>query len=164
MSAKVSISQHFKRLLDFSGREDRASFWPYAAVAFGIVMVVNMIAFAPIIIDATSNTERATLVSSTWIAVYLAAMFGTSFVLYSAAIVRRLRDAGRSIIWALLPLPFIIYSSIQMPRVMGSAGNADQDTILFTSVFASSLFYNISLLILIVMLTLASKPDRYAEF
>ena len=47
MSASVSLTDHFKRLFEFRGREDRASFWPYAAVAFIITMVVGMIIFVP---------------------------------------------------------------------------------------------------------------------
>lgn len=34
MPATVTIGGHFKRLFDFAGRENRASFWPYAALAF----------------------------------------------------------------------------------------------------------------------------------
>ena len=51
------------------------------------------------------------------VALYLAVTFGLAILLYAAAVVRRLRDRGKSGFWGLMPLPFILYSSIQMPRL-----------------------------------------------
>ncbi|WP_404710864.1 hypothetical protein [Sphingomonas sp. MMS24-J13] len=47
MPASVSLFEHFKKLFDFGGREDRASFWPYAAVALIIIMVAGATIFGP---------------------------------------------------------------------------------------------------------------------
>jgi uncharacterized membrane protein YhaH (DUF805 family) len=186
LTAKVSISAHFKRLLDFTGREDRSSFWPYAAVVFGIVMVVSMVIMVPMIMqfmdasreiaaegakrayvdrgDGTfilaESSQRPDPFSTTFIASYLGITFGLSLLLHGAAIVRRLRDAGRSVFWSLLPIPFIIYSSIQMPRLFGRVGERTiENQALFFSVFISNGLYNIALIILIVLLAQKSKIE-----
>ena len=52
MSEDLSIRNHFKRLFDFRGRENRASFWPYAAVAFIIIVVAGMVIFVPMMVPS----------------------------------------------------------------------------------------------------------------
>lgn len=189
MSASVSLWEHFTGLFDFGSREDRASFWPYAAVAFIIIMAVSMVIFVPIMDSAmhgmqhfaAQHPDEATLASEpghysisvhgnqpqfvpgSAIALYLAVTFGLAILLYAAAVVRRLHDRGKSGAWGLMPLPFIIYSSIQMPRVFASVGTGAQpDTTLFFSIFFSNLLYIITLIWLIVLLAgpSASAPNR----
>jgi uncharacterized membrane protein YhaH (DUF805 family) len=87
------------------------------------------------------------------IVLYLAVTFGLAIVLYAAAVVRRLRDRGKSGFWGLMPLPFILYSSIQMPTMLSSVGSSPQpDVFLFFSIFLSNLLYIITLICLIVLL------------
>jgi uncharacterized membrane protein YhaH (DUF805 family) len=65
-----------------------------------------------------------------------------------------------------MPLPFIIYSSIQMPRMFASVGTATQPhMMLFFSIFLSNLFYIITLIWLIVLLAAPSEsgPNRYSR-
>lgn len=179
MHGTVTIREHFVRLFDFSGRENRASFWPFAAVAFLTVMIVGMIIFVPIMASAMTqmqqfaveNPDQAVVAAGPGhysitvrgnhpelfpaksIALYLGVSFGLAVLLYAAAVVRRLRDRGKSEFWGLLPMPFIIYSSIQMPRVFSSiGGSAEADMTLFLSVFFSNLLYMFALVWLIVLL------------
>lgn len=185
MASTVTVRQHFSRLLDFSGREDRASFWPYAAVAFLILMIIGMLVFIPILLSAfhsmqqfaVQNPDQVTTVHTTdtysvsvhgdhpaflraeEIVLYLATTFGSAILLYAAAVVRRLRDTGRSGAWGLLPLPFILYSSVQMPRMFAGIGSGTEpDMTLFFSIFVSNLFYLVSLVGLIVLLAARSRP------
>jgi uncharacterized membrane protein YhaH (DUF805 family) len=191
MSATVTIWDHFKRLFDFSGREDRASFWPYAAVAFIIIMIVGMTVFVPMTGRsmyamqqfAAQHPDQATVTSGPGhysisvqgnhpefmptgsVALYLAVTFGLSILLYAAAVVRRLHDRGKSGFWGLMPLPFIIYSSVQMPRMFATVGAANQpDMTLFFSIFFSNLLYIVTLIWLIVLLASPSDPapNRYS--
>ena len=191
MSATVSLTEHFKRLFDFGGREDRASFWPYAAVAFIITMVAGMIIFVPMMSRsmhamqqfAAQHPDQATITSGPGqysisvqgnhpefmpagsMALFLAVTFGLAILLYAAAVVRRLHDRGKSGFWGLMPLPFIIYSSVQMPRVFASVGTGTQpDMTLFFSIFLSNLFYIITLISLILLLAGPSgpAPNRYS--
>lgn len=187
MSMSVGIWEHFRRLFGFKGREDRASFWPYAALAFVIIMVAGMAIFIPMMERsmramqeyAAQNPDQSTVVSgpgqysisvhgnhpefvpTTSIAAYLAVSFGLAVLLYAAAVVRRLHDRGKSGFWGLMPLPFILYSSVMMPRMFASAGTTDQpNTTLFYSIFFSNLFYIIALIALIVLLAGRSDPQE----
>lgn len=190
--AKVGLWDHFGRLLDFSGREDRASFWPYAGVVFGIIMVAGMAIFIPMMSRsmramqeyAAEHPEQATVTSGPGhysisveghhpeffdagsMATYLGVTFGLAILLYSAAVVRRLHDRGKSGAWGLMPLPFILYSSIMMPRMFGSfSGEAQSEMGLFFSVFLSNMLYIATLIFLIVILAGSSDPEanRYDE-
>ena len=183
MSASVSLTDHFKRLFDFAGREDRASFWPYAAVAFIIIMVAGSIIFIPMMIGsltamqqfAAQHPDQATITSGPGqysisiqgnhpefmpaesMALFLGVTFGLAILLYAAAVVRRLHDRGKSGWWGLMPLPFVIYSSVQMPRAFGAAGDLPGMT-LFFSIFLSNLVYIVTLIWLIVLLAGPSEP------
>src|SRR6476620_763107 len=183
MSASVSLSDHFKRLFDFEGREDRASFWPYAAVAFIITMIAGMTILVPMMLRsvdamqqfAVQHPDQATITSGPGLysisvqgdqpefmpadsmALFLAVTFGVAILLYAAAVVRRLHDRGKSGFWGLMPLPFIIYSSVQMPRAFGATGD-QLDMTLFFSIFLSNLFYIVTLVWLIVLLAGPSEP------
>lgn len=191
MSVSVSLLDHFKKLFDFTGREDRASFWPYAAIAFIITMVAGMIIFVPMMSRslqamqqfAAQHPDQATVTSGLGqysisiqgnhpefmpagsLALFLALAFSSAILLYAAAVVRRLHDRGKSGFWGLMPLPFIIYPSVQMPRVFASVGTGAQpDMTVFFSIFLSNLFYIVTLIWLIVLLAGPSEPapNRYS--
>lgn len=179
MSATVSVWEHFKRLFDFTGREDRTSFWPYAALAFAIVTAAGAMIFVPMMIRtmqamqqfAAQHPDQATVTSGPGqysisvqgnhpefmpagsMALFLAVSFGLAILLYAAAVVRRLRDRGKSGLWGLMPLPFIAYSSIQMPKMFASVGTGVQpDMAVFFSIFFSNFLYIVTLLWLIALL------------
>lgn len=185
MSVTVTLGEHFKRLFDFTGREDRASFWPYAAAAFIIIMAAGMIIFVPMMSHAigemqqfaAQHPDQSTVTSGPGqysisvqgnhpefmparsVALFLAVIFGLAILLYAAAVVRRLRDRGKSGSWGLMPLPFILYSSIMMPRFFASVGvEAGFNVTLFFSIFFSNLLYMITLVWLIILLTGQSEP------
>lgn len=187
MSATVKLWVHFPRLLDFKGREDRASFWPYAALVFVLNMFVGMAIFIPMMQRsmramqeyAATHPEQATVTSGPGqysisvqgnhpeffegrsMAAYLAVTFGLAILLYAAAVARRLHDRGKSGFWGLMPLPFILYSSIMMPRMFASAGQPDLGV--FFSIFFSNMFYIVALIWLIVLLAGRSdaEPNRF---
>jgi uncharacterized membrane protein YhaH (DUF805 family) len=187
MSATIGLWEHFTKLFEFKGREDRASFWPYAAVAFIIIMVAGMVFFIPMMQHsirgmqefAAQHPDQVTVTSGPGqysisvqghhpqffpagsMATYLAVTFGLAILLYASAVVRRLHDRGKSGLWGLMPLPFIIYSSITMPKVFASAGEPDMT--LFFSIFFSNMLYIVTLIVLIVLLAGGSEPqpNRY---
>lgn len=190
MSSAIGLWEHFKRLADFRGCEDRASFWPYAALAFGIITVVGMVIFIPMMVDAMTSMQAYAqahrdqvtvtqgpgeysmsvhgnppgIFQAGEMAAYLIVTFGLAIVLYSAAVTRRLHDRGLSGAWGLIPIPFIIYSSIQMPRMFATVGSGVQpDMNQFFSIFLSNMLYIFTLIALIVLLAGASKrePNRY---
>jgi len=186
MAARIGLFEHFNRLFDFKGKEDRASFWPYAALVFVIVMVIGMIIFVPMMAHsmeamqqyATEHPDQATIASGPGqysisvqgnhpeffdgqsMALYLVVSFGLSILLYAAAVTCRLHDHGKSGWWGLMPLPFILYSTIMMPRAFASPV---ENMTVFFSIFFSNTFYIITLIVLIVFLASASDPaaNRY---
>lgn len=95
------------------------------------------------------------------IATYLAVTFGLAILLYAAAVVRRLHDRGKTGYWGLMPLPFILYSSIQMPKMFASVGSGIEPnlTLLF-SIFFSNLLYIVTLIWLIMIL---AGPSEKAD-
>ena len=184
----VSFKEHFRMLLDFSGREDRLSFWPYAAAVFGIVMVLSMLAVVPSMFAtmrsmqeyAEKHPENVTVTQGPgqysiqvhegdltpdfgpmfWM---IALAFFVAVILYAAAVVRRLHDTGRSGWWGVMPLPFVVFSLVAMPQVFASAGAGDGGSLgLFFAVFFSNMLYIIALIILVVLLAGESKegPNR----
>lgn len=184
---QVGLWQHFGRLFDFRGREDRASFWPYAALVFVIDSILGMLIFIPMMTRsmaqmesyAAANPGQANVTSgpgnysvsvsgnhseffdSRSMAMYLAVTFGVALLLYSAAVTRRLHDRGKSGWWGLMPVPFILYSSIAMPAIFASGGQPD--TSLFFSIFFSNMLYIVTLIWLIVWLASRGDegPNRY---
>ena len=185
MSASVGLGEHFKRLFDFDGREDRASFWPYAALAFGLVMVLGMIVFIPIMFSSigamqefaaqhpeqmtvtngpgsysiSANGNHPAFMPAAPMAVFLATNFGMMILLYAAAMVRRLHDGGKSGFWGLIPLPFTVYSSVMMLQMFASFGSdTEPNMTLFFSIFFSNMLYLVALIWLIVLLASPSKP------
>jgi len=190
MSASVSLGGHFKRLFDFRGREDRASFWPYAALSMIITMIAGAVSFVPMMIRtmnamqdfAAQHPDQATVTSGPGhysisingsypelfptgsFALFGAITLGLALLLYAAAIVRRLHDTGKSGLWGLMPLPFILFSAIQMLGLFGSFGSAAlPDMTLFFTIFLSNLLYLCAMIWLIVLLATASDPapNRY---
>jgi len=190
MSANVSLGGHFKRLFDFKGREDRASFWPYAALSLIITMIVGAITFLPMMFRtmqsmqdfAAQHPDQATVTSGPGhysvsingnhpeffsvgsFGLFGAVTLGLAILLYAAAIVRRLHDSGKSGLCGLMPLPFLLYSSVQVMSLFGSFGTAGPpDMTLFLSIFLSHLLYMATLIWLIVLLATASEPgpNRY---
>jgi uncharacterized membrane protein YhaH (DUF805 family) len=186
MPAAVGLWEHFRRLADFRGREDRASFWPYAALAFAIVMIVALAMFIPMVARsmraiqdyARQHPDQVTvssgpghysvsvngnppnlMPSGSALATYLGVTFGLAVLLYAAAVVRRLHDRGKSGAWGLMPLPFILYSSIQMPRVFAWTGTGPPDMALFFSILLSNLLYIAALIGLILLLAGPSDPE-----
>ncbi|MEZ5654614.1 MAG: DUF805 domain-containing protein [Sphingobium sp.] len=184
MSSKVPFIAHFSRLFDFAGREDRSSFWPYAAFVFIFVTVAGMAIFLPIMGHAIHKMQQYAVqhpdqvviaqgpgyysistksghpefVAASAMAKFFAVIFGLAILLYAAAVVRRLHDRGKTGFWGLMPLPFILYSSVQMPRVFSSfSAGAEPSMGLFFSIFFSNLFYIVTLIWLIVILAGPSK-------
>lgn len=188
---RVTFGQHFRMLFDFSGREDRSSFWPYAAAVFGISTVLSMLAVVPSMFAsmrsmqayAEAHPENVTVTQGPghysmevhgggfapdfgpmfWM---MALVFVAAVLLYAAAVVRRLHDTGRSGWWGLLPLPFIAFSMIAMPQVFASGGGGSgPDLRLFFAVFLSNMFYIVALVILVVLVAIRSTdgPNRFGD-
>lgn len=165
MSATVGLLEHFSRLLDLKGREDRASFWPYAALVYGIMMVGSFVVMMPMMHSTMRTASEATLQGSTAAFpdmgfFFTGMMIMTAFavVLYAAAVVRRLHDAGLSGFWGLMPLPFLLFGMIRMRGLFESFPSTQPDMDRFNQIFINNLIYILSLIALIVLLARRSNP------
>ncbi|HEX8126330.1 MAG TPA: DUF805 domain-containing protein [Allosphingosinicella sp.] len=186
MSARIGLWEHFRKLATFSGREDRASFWPYAALALGVVMVAGSLMTLPMMAwliqstpqfgapdpgdlnvfaeDGDFSTPAAGQPAEPslplgFLAAYLAVTLGLAVLLYAAAVCRRLHDRGRSGAWGLMPLPFFIYVSVQSVRLVDSLSRAEEpDLTLFLTIAASNVVGWAALLALVVLLAAAGDP------
>lgn len=191
-SAKVGLWEHFRKLASFKGREDRASFWPYAALVFGIVLVAGSLMAIPMMMrsmramqefavqgsdpglvkDSYGFEEFSTPLhgdipgmfpSAGFLTAYLAATYGLAVALLAAAVVRRLHDRGRSGAWGLMPLPFILFTLIQAPRMFDSmARGGPPDTGLLFALAVGNILFCAASLALIVLLAGAGDPEPNA--
>jgi uncharacterized membrane protein YhaH (DUF805 family) len=188
VSAKVSLLEHFRKLASFKGREDRASFWPYAALVLGIVMVAGALMSLPMMAWLIQATPQFTppdpgdvnvfaeagdfsipaqdqfagpVLPLGFLAAYLGVTLGLAVVLYAAAVVRRLHDRGSSGWWGVMPLPFLVYTSIMAMRLFGSMTRGEPpDLVLFFTLAVSNILCWAALLALVVLLAGASDPER----
>jgi uncharacterized membrane protein YhaH (DUF805 family) len=151
--------EHFPRLLDFKGREDRASFWPYAALVYGIMMVGSFAAMMPTMQSAMNAANEAATGNNTApfpdIGFFFDAMMIMTLivvVLYAAAVARRLHDAGLSRLWGLMPLPFLFFGLVRMRRFFVDIPTAQPDMSQFNQIFFNNLIYILTLIALIVLL------------
>ncbi len=164
MSSTVGLWEHFKRLADFNGREDRGSFWPYAALVYGIMMVGSFVAMVPIMNSAMSAASAANDGSGAALPAmggFITAMMITTavgVVLYAAAVARRLHDGGLSGLWGLMPLPFLVFGMIRMRGFFESFPSGEPDMAQFNQIFIGNMIYILTLIALIVLLARRSDP------
>lgn len=159
MSDTIGLWDHFKSLGDFKGREDRASFWLYAAFVLAILIVAAS-ALLTAMAARSMQGIPGSMPPAGFTAVYLCVTLGLAVVLYAAAVVRRLHDGGRSGAWGLIPWPFILYSSIQMSRVSDAITQGEHpDMAAFLSISISNIVCFVALVALLVLLTGPSRPE-----
>jgi uncharacterized membrane protein YhaH (DUF805 family) len=173
VTGKIGIWEHFRKLASFQGREDRASFWPYAALVLGIVMVAGalmvLLMMAQLIRVAPPQSIPAQagfaepVFPVDFFTAYLAVTVGLAVLLYAAAVFRRLHDCGKSGAWGLMPLPFLAYTSVQSVLLVDSLSRGGQpNPTLFLTIAASNILFWAALLALVVLLAGASDPEPNA--
>ncbi|WP_205570682.1 DUF805 domain-containing protein [Brevundimonas naejangsanensis] len=140
-----TILDGFRRVADFSGRDRRGRFWPYALTVVALVYVGMALAIMPMMAKmfaeaaryAAENPEQATVVTGPGYysvqiheadavpmpdfglffgAVATAAAVGVG--LLAAAVTRRLHDTGRSGWWGLPAAVFLATGLTLFPRLM----------------------------------------------
>jgi len=181
----------FRGMANFSGRDRRGRFWPYALAVVVLLYVGAAAAMIPVMSSmfqeaaryAAANPEQVTVsagpghyavqiqdpesqlmpdMSALFWAMRL--VFVASGFLLAAAVTRRLHDTGRSGWWGLPPLVFAAIFTTLFPRVMAGFMQSDETAIgPFFLLFASNILYIVSLIGLIVLLALkgAAGPNRY---
>lgn len=184
-SLLASVRHNLRGLARFGGRDDRRTFWPYAAsiiillhVALVAVMLPELTAsMARMQRFAVENPELATvrygpgsysisvrghhpellpdmgrMVSS------MALVLAVAAALLAAAIARRLRDAGWWALWGLVPIPFLLFAMIVMPKLFR---DPNLEMRLFFAMFLNNTLYMASLVFLVFLLIKPSKTPAH---
>jgi len=183
-----SIRHCLSNLATFTGRDARRQFWPYAATAFGVTMLLYMVPFAllmgqsvarmqrfmqdhpdeaaapvPVIVDPHAiaiDGYRPDLVPD--IAIMVPLVGGTALlfiVLVAAAVTRRLHDCGLPGWPALIPAILLATGMWLMSGLFGSvASGGEPDMSRFALALLNNLAYLASLCLLAACLARKGMP------
>lgn len=179
-----TILDGFRRAADFSGRDRRGRFWPYALTVVVLIYVGMALAIMPLMADffseaatyAAAHPDQATVVTGPGyysVEIHEAGAvpmpdFGLFFAavatgaalavgLLAAAVTRRLHDTGRSGWWGLPAAVFLATGLMLFPRLMKymMMHEAEAPPLeLAFLLFANNLLYMICLGGLIILLVL----------
>jgi uncharacterized membrane protein YhaH (DUF805 family) len=190
MGAIKAIWHNLANLFNFNGRETRSQFWPYVALVVFLLfagMAAIMLPEMSASMDrmqrfAAEHPEQATVhvgPGSYSISIrgnhpelmpdmvrfmaMMSACFVLIILLLATAVARRLHDRGKSGVWGLMPIPFVVFASIVMPKLFTQFDLNALDLGLFFALFLNNLLYLASLIFLIVLLCGASMKgeNRY---
>lgn len=184
MAVLRSIGYNLANLANFSGRQTRAQFWPYAVLVVIALWPVAVVAIKSEIVDSmvrmqaflAANPAMGTIEQGAGhvnvrvhghhpelmpnmatLGIKLGLVVVGFVVLLGAAVVRRLHDTGKSGLWGLLPLPFLAFGFTMMPKLFaGGAG----DTSLFFPMFLNNTVYIATLGTLAVLLARGSTANE----
>src|SRR4051812_2739119 len=138
----ASLRHNLAHLMRFSGRDSRRTFWPYAIAIVLLDMAAMAASMLPIMADSFARMQRfaiehpdQTIVESgpgyysiqvqgyhpelmpdmrSFFAII--AVVGIVTLLLLGAVARRLHDRGLRGWWGLMPLPFLGFAAMIMPR------------------------------------------------
>jgi uncharacterized membrane protein YhaH (DUF805 family) len=176
-----SIRYNLARLADFSGRESRALYWPYAATVFVLAMIIGLLLMVAPMMDmmwrmadyvqahpgglpTPAPGQPPALPPELMpdfgsVMVPMAIVNLVSLLLYAAATVRRLHDRDWSGWWAALPLPFQLAGILVGREAMAAMlhpGAAPSPLVMLSSL--NSLGYWGAFIFLVVILV--GEPGR----
>lgn len=179
------ILRGFSKVMQFSGRDTRSQFWPYAAIVIllvfiaggGLMSVMMNDIFQDMAAFAAEHPEAATVQSSPghysiqvdpthpeapvpdfglfFTAWPLVAL--VAMFLLAAAISRRLHDRNLRAYWGLMPVPFLAFGMIGFPMMMSEMTTGDDPNVtMFFALFFNNVIYLALLMVLVVLLVGAS--------
>jgi uncharacterized membrane protein YhaH (DUF805 family) len=182
-----TIVRGLQSLGRFSGRDSGEQFWPYAIFVLLLAFAGAFASILPQMIGVMDRMQRFAAAhpdqahvqsnaSGYSIAIEgyhpeLMPDFGTMMagmqimvvvivILLAAAVARRLHDRGRTGVWGLLPLPFLAYGMVAMPKLLASfAKGGNPDLGQFFLLFGNNMAYIAVLLLLAWQLLGKSDPD-----
>lgn len=157
-----AIPRNFSKLTDFTGRDRRGQFWPYAILVFlvafiaiGVAMNLSMMG----LLTGTADMPNIPLMIGGVGGVVLVAV-----ALLAAAVTRRLHDTGKPGYWGVPPIVFLLIGLALFPILMNSVlANPNPPMALFLGLFLNNILYIVSLIGLVVLLLLdgAKTANRY---
>jgi len=181
----ASIRHNLTRLFRFSGRDGPRLFWPYVLCVYGMSTIVAVALAAPAFLmvftrmqafarahpDQASVAEGPGDYSITVHGVHpelmpdftgffnvIAAYACVLIVILAAAVSRRLHDRGRSALWGLTPLPFLVFAFFAFSRLLGALRTSNFSLRTFLLLFANNGLYLVVMALLLLQLVLPTKP------
>lgn len=176
------ILDGFRQVSDFSGRDRRGRFWPYALVVAVLIYAGTALAMIPAMSGmfeeatryAAENPDATTVVAGPghysvridgpdamqtpdlgpffWV---MRGVVVAIAILLAAAVTRRLHDTGRAGWWGLPPLVLLAGGVMLFPGVMNSMMQSEDAPMgLFFLLFANNVLYMLSLIALIALIVL----------
>lgn len=187
-----SIRRGYSNLWQFSGRDTRAQFWPFALLQIIAALAIWLPFFLTDLFAsmeemrafAEANPDKATIIDEPGrysitihdpppglgpdfqsLLVPLFIIVPVLVFLLAAAVARRLHDAGRPGWVGAIPAILFFVAGTAMWNVFGDAVGADFDIAGFFAVFFLNLAYNVSLIVLLIFLCMPTKTksNRYVE-
>jgi len=179
MSLLQTFKYNLSNLLNFNGRQARGQFWPFAGLVVAFSFVGMMLAMTPAMNAsfarmqefAMEHPELATIEQGpgsyfisirghhpelmpdfALVILLTAALLALIVGLLAAAIARRLHDCGKRAAWGLMPLPFIVFAGILMPKLFAQFRESAPDVNLFLALLVNNFLYLGSLFFLIILL------------
>lgn len=147
-----SIAHNLASLLRFSGQDTRGQFWPYAITVFLLILAGFMSIVMPKIMVAMMGMMRdgqAPFPDFSSLLWWTVVMMLVMIFFLAAAVTRRLRDAGKPIGWALLPLVLVV---VLLPLVGDPFTMVQLPVWAFFATFLLNIGYQASVIYLIVLL------------
>jgi uncharacterized membrane protein YhaH (DUF805 family) len=157
----------FASVSRFRGRDTRSEFWPYAAAAMTLYLMVGLSVGIFLWLPTwvfSSDLDRGTFFNAaSQFILFSLLLFAALVVLLAAAVARRLHDGGLSALWGLLPLPFVAGGFATFLCLLSQFGAGRFDPALFFLGFVNNLLYLVAIAWLIVLLARRSMsgPNRF---
>lgn len=189
----ASLRHCYANLLTFTGRDTRAQFWPFALVNLAIAIAAMAGLIVPVVLGAISKAEAFAAANPDKVIVTQTAtsrsitfkepvpglmpdfdgmitpvlIGGVVFIaLHAAAVVRRLHDTERGGWIGLIPAVLFVVAGALMRQVFAQFGESGApDLGPFFIAWQAALAYNVSLIMLVILLVLPTKVtgNRYAR-
>lgn len=159
MSFLDAVRRGLRLARTWQGRDTPAEFWPYALAVFVGFTVIGNIGFLAGVIATVSASRDTRMI----VLLAITAVAGLVFVaLLAAAVIRRLRDRGRSGVWALVPLVLLVVAGAVQAIVLVTL-EEDSGPGLFLVGFVLTLLYFAALVALVVQLALPAPREPVAR-
>lgn len=154
----TSIAHNLTSLWRFSGNDARSLFWPYAITVAILVYAAMMTAMVPAmerIATGMTKPEDIFAIDMSGVMRWALLFSAIAAALLAASVVRRLRDRGKSPLWALAPVVLTLISSGASPTNL--AGMLSLPGWATFAMFATTLAGQLSMIYLIVLLAGRSR-------
>ncbi|WP_300527925.1 DUF805 domain-containing protein [Maricaulis sp.] len=185
----ASVIHNLRNLTNFSGQDTKNQFWPYAGVLLGLSFLGLMLAWIPEFLAsfvraeafAIANPEMATIIEEPgsktiiihefhpdlmpnfgWLFGSLGLICAILVMMVAASVARRLRDRGKTWLWAVPPLIFLIIGAVGMQTLFAAFARDEAGSEMFGAfmlLFANNAAYLGSLGCLVYLLAGDSKTE-----